>query len=65
MKKKYIPADIEILLISSCDAIAVSVEIPSEPEDGGEGGGGTVEGGTGSSGSGTGGTYNPNGWMGI
>lgn len=60
MKKKYIPADIEILLISSCDAIAVSVEIPSEPEDGGDN-----EGNTGSSGSGTGGTYNPNGWVGI
>ncbi|MBQ4511337.1 MAG: hypothetical protein II984_11480 [Clostridia bacterium] len=64
MKKKYTPAELEIIMASICDVITTSAVVPPDPEEPGEGGG-TGESGTGSSGSGTGGTYNPDGWMGI
>jgi len=38
MKKKYVPADIELLRISACDVIALSPELPENPEGGGTGG---------------------------
>ena len=62
MKKKYMPADIELLRISACDVIALSPELPENPEGGGTGGE-TPGGSTG--GSGIGNNYNQDGWMGI
>ena len=67
MKKKYIPADIELLIIGSRDVIAVSIEVPSEPEGGGAGGegGGNTPGGNIPSGGIGGGNYGGDSWMGL
>lgn len=62
MKKRYIPAEIEKFIFSTCDLIALSPEIPENPEGGGTGGetpGGNTGGGS------IGENYNPDGWMGI
>ncbi len=63
MKKKYVPAELEIFMLGTGDVIASSVEIPGgdSGENPGENPGGNTSGG----GSGTGGNYNPDGWMGI
>ena len=62
MMKKYIPAEIEMILAGTCDVIAMSLEIPENPEGGGTGGE-TPGGSTG--GSGVGNNYNQDGWIGI
>ena len=58
MKKRYIPAEIEKLIFSTCDLIALSPELPENPEGGGTGGETPGE----NPGSGVGGGYNPGGW---
>lgn len=61
MMKKYIPAEIEMILAGTCDVIAMSLEIPENPEGGGEGGDATNTPGNNGIGEGN----NPNGWTGI
>ena len=61
MKKKYTPAEIEMILVGTCDVITTSLIEPPEQEEPGEGGGDA--GGTGSSGSGIGGNWNQAGWI--
>lgn len=60
MKKKYVPAELEILLTEVCDVITSSLvqPEPEDPEQGGETGGGT-----GGTGSGIGGGWNDAGWI--
>lgn len=61
MKKKYMPAELEILLVEACDVITTSVVQPEDPEQGGEGGG--TGGSTSGTGSGIGGGWNNAGWI--
>jgi hypothetical protein len=59
MKKKYVPAKLEVLMAEAIDVITSSVIVPPEEP------GGDTPGGSSSGGSGTGGTYNPDAWAGI
>ena len=64
MKKKYVPAELEIVLAEECDVITTSVILPENPEQGGEGGeGGETGGSTSGTGSGIGGGWNDAGWI--
>ena len=63
MKKKYVPAELEIVMAEICDVITTSI-IQPEPENPGQGGeGGETGGGTGGTGSGIGGGWNDAGWI--
>lgn len=58
MKKKYMPAELEIVEFSTCDVITTSiVEPPQEPGGSGTGGGSTTSGTTG-----IGSTYDDDAW---
>ena len=60
MMKKYIPAEIEMILAGTCDVIAMSLEIPENPEGGGTGGDATNN-----PGGSIGGGVNDEAWVGI